>query len=118
PDLSHLPGVASAFRFGNEDGFVHRFFAAYRDLVARELWVNARSFFAFAGPVGDNPVYPPHWAEEVQENLYDNSPGNRKRIIRFVRTNHIAVIVFQGANLGEIDLGYLRRLGVRTITTE
>jgi glycosyltransferase involved in cell wall biosynthesis len=117
-DWSRLPGVAFAFRFGNEDGFVHRFFAVYRDLVARELRGTARCFFAFAGPVGDNPVYAPRWAEEAQENLYDNSTGNRERISRFVTTNRIALIVFQGANFGEIDLGYFRRLGVKTITTE
>src|SRR5436190_23911254 len=85
-----LPGVAFAFRFGNEDGFVHRFFALYRDLVARELCGSARCLFAFAGRLGDDPVYPPHWAEEVQENLYDNSLENRERIKNFVMANRIA----------------------------
>ena len=113
-----LPGVAFAFRSGNEDGFVHRFFALYRDLVARELCGSARCLFAFAGRLGDDPVYPPHWAEEVQENLYDNSLENRERIKNFVMANRIAVIVFQGANFGEIDISYFRRLGVNTITTE
>src|SRR5436190_23579979 len=86
----YLPGVAFAFRFGNEDGFVHRFFALYRDLVARELCGSARCLFAFAGRLGDDPVYPPHWAEEVQENLYDNSLENRERIKNFVMANRIA----------------------------
>jgi glycosyltransferase involved in cell wall biosynthesis len=111
------PGVAFALRFGNEDGFVQQFFAKQRDLVARELRDTARCLLVFK-ELGTNPVYSPHWAAEAQADFYDFSPENRERIKRFVYKNRIVVVVFQGANIGEIDLKFLHSLGVRTISTE
>lgn len=111
------PGVAFALRFGNEDGFVQQFFAKQRDLVARELRDEARCLLAFK-ELGDNPVYSPRWAAEVQANFYDFSPENREWIRQFVQENRIAVVIFQSAGIGEIDLKFLYNLGVRTISTE
>lgn len=111
-----IPGVAFAFRFGNEDGFVQQFFAKQRDLVARELGGAARCLLVFK-ELGNNPVYSPRWAVEAQTDLYDFSLENREHIKRFVRENQIVVIMFQG-NDPTIDLKFLRRLGVRTVSTE
>jgi len=111
------PGVAFALRFGNEDGFVQQFFAKQRDLAARELRDTARCLLVFK-ELGNNPVYSPHWAAEAQADFYDFSPENRERIKRFVYENRIVVVIFQGANIGEIDLKFFHSLGVRTISTE
>src|SRR2546421_12202658 len=99
-----IPGVAFAFRFGNEDGFVQQFFAKQRDLVARELCGASRCLLVFK-ELGNNPVYSPRWAVESQTDLYDFSFENRECIKRFVRENRIVLIVFQGNDPG-IDLKF------------
>jgi glycosyltransferase involved in cell wall biosynthesis len=48
----------------------------------------------------------------------DFSPANRERIAAFVRHHRIVLVVYQSASGAEIDVGFLNRLGVRTITTE
>ena len=113
----NAPGVAFALRFDNECGFVQQFFAKQRDLVARELRDVARCLLVFR-KLGNNPVYSPRWATEAQTDFYDYSRDNRERIKQFICENKIVLVVFQGASLGEIDLKFLHRLGVRTINTE
>lgn len=98
-----LPGVALALRFGNEDGFVQQFFAKQRDLVARELRGRARCLLVFK-KLENNPVYSPGWAIEAKADFYDFSPENRERIEQFIRENHIVLVIFQSAELSEIDL--------------
>jgi glycosyltransferase involved in cell wall biosynthesis len=118
PSKPLLPGVAFAFRFGNEDGFVQRFFAYSRDLVARELQGIARCSLAFAGKIGNNPAFESQWADQVQANFYDTSRGNKRKLTQVIKEHRIVVVVFQGADLGEIDLRFFANLGVITINTE
>jgi len=117
PRIMITPSVAFALRFGNEDGFVQQFFAKQRDLVARELRGAARCLLVFK-KLGNKPVYSPRWAAEAQTDFYDFSSENKERIKGFLQANRIAVVIFQSANLGEIDLKFLHSLGVRTISTE
>jgi glycosyltransferase involved in cell wall biosynthesis len=112
-----LPAMAFAFRFGNDDGFVQRFFASRDDLVARELRGTARCLLAFKR-LGDHPAYLPEWAEQIAADFYDFSSANKQRLETIVRENRIVLIVFQGASIGEIDLGFFHGLGIRTINTE
>jgi glycosyltransferase involved in cell wall biosynthesis len=116
-DLAKPPCVAFALRFGNADGFVQQFFARQRDLVSRELDGAARCLLVFK-ELGDNPDYPPRWAAEAQTDFYDYSGANRERIRCFVHENNVVLVVFQSADIGEVDLPFLHEIGVRTISTE
>jgi glycosyltransferase involved in cell wall biosynthesis len=116
-DNPALPGIAFALRFGNEDGFVQRFFAQQRDLVARELRGEARCFLVFT-EIGDRPVYEPTWAVQAQANFYDYSHNNKRRLAEFVSRNSIKLVVLQGASFGEIDIRFLHELGALTLNTE
>ena len=112
-----LPGIVFASAFSNDDSFALVFFAKQRDLVARALRGAARCVLGFT-QLGKNPSYRPRWAEEVQIDFYDYSSENKERMRRFIYQNHIALVVFQGAKIGAIDVKFLHKLGVRTINTE
>lgn len=113
----NLPSVVFALRFSNEAGFVQQFFAKQRDFVARKLQGVARCLLAYKR-VGKNPVYAPNWAEEVQLDFYDNAPENKEAIRKFITSHNVRVVVFQSANLDQIDLKFLRKLNIRTVNTE
>ncbi len=123
PAREHAPGerrpvIVFAFRFGNATGFVQRFFAQRADLVAGVLQGKARVLLAFVEALDARPAVQPRWSEEVRADFFDWSDANRKRIADFIRENGVAVIVFQSSSPGEIDIGFLRGLGVGTVNTE
>ena len=112
-----LPGVVFTMRYGDDVGLVWRTIAQHRDLAARELQGMARCFLAYPELSGD-PAYRPRWTQPVQADFYDYSPANRRRLAELVRHHGLAVVVFMAAQAADVDLAFLRGLGVRTINTE
>jgi glycosyltransferase involved in cell wall biosynthesis len=111
------PGVVFTMRYGNEIGYVWLTIARLRDLVARHLQDRARCYIAYPH-VSEQAAYRPRWLTVDQANFYDYSPKNRAILAEYVRRRRIRTILFMSASPSEIDLDFLRQLGLETVNTE
>lgn len=112
-----LPTVVFALRFGNDDGFVQKYFAQHRDLAAGRLQSQARFVLAFKA-LGRLSAYKPIWSKEIELDFYDWRESNKKRIAEYIVQNNVKVLVFQGASPDEINIRFYKNLGVLTMNTE
>ncbi|MBK1664526.1 glycosyl transferase family 1 [Rhodospirillum rubrum] len=111
------PGVIFTMRYPSDVGFVWKTIALHRDLIARAFGAEARCLLAYP-LISDTPAYQPRWSRTIQADFYDYSAENRQRLEQLITDEAIRLVVFMSVQPADVDLGFLRRLGLRTVTSE
>lgn len=106
------PTVTFAMRYPDDIGLVWASMARIYDAVAGRLGETARCLIAYPQLTG-HPVYAPSRLTPVGADLYGNPfPGSVREVLT---TERVRVVVYFGCDPRTVDLGALRRAGVRTI---
>lgn len=109
--------IIFTMRYPDNTGYVWDTIAQSRDAAASNLNSLIRCFIAYP-TLTDNPTYHPKHMESVELDCYDYSEYGLNKIVSFVKEHNVKIIVFMSALPTTVNLGMLRRLGVRTINTE
>lgn len=117
PLKSNLPGVLFTMRYPDDTGFVWNNIAFGRERAGALIQDHANCFIAYPRLTG-NPSFEHNSIMPVELDCYDMSSVGKVALSEFIIANGIKVIVFMSALPSTVDLGFFRRLGVKTLNTE
>ena len=112
-----LPGVLFTMRYPDDTGFVWNTIALGRERAGALLREHANCFIAYSRLTG-NPSFQHQSIVPVELDCYDMSATGKAALSNFILQNRVKVIVFMSALPSTVDLGFFRRLGVKTLNTE
>lgn len=114
----HTPrGIAFAMRYPDDVGFVWNSMARVYDLCAKQLINRVNCFLAFPKLTG-SPAYQPHTLSSITADFYNTAPAARAQLAKTILNKRISAIVYMGCDPATVDLRWLRRQGLQTISYE